>query len=706
MTGSPCTALSPARHAGRRPRGTWLVVLVVLLVALLGSALVVGRPAAPPPGAGLAGEASVTAGSSEVGYPARNLVTSGSAQSPGEPWRATEGTGAWVELTWGRPVTVTAVTLVQPSSDQPAVVAGHLTFGDGSAVQVSTSAPVTVLPVVARTVDRLRFTVSGLAPGVDVAALGEILVSSDPQAAAAHGGGIGGDVTPLARTSTGGPDAGAPPGDQGTGTTLDPAGGWTQLSWPTPREITGVVLTGTPDAAAGVASGTLTFSDGSTMPVGAVEEDPRLPTHLAFMPRVTSSVRFTVDRSTAPGPVSLAGVRAFETGATPPRTAGPAGPPGPTVAPRSAARCDAPAGPPDRLTVSCPQNGALVGGPIDLEVAGLSGRTQVTATVWPADSQAPPPGTVEAAPDAGGAASMRVDPTALPPGPFTVHVHASGGERAAEDVYLQLVRSGPAPAGHVPSGPASVGRTLVYDEEFDDPLSVSRAGEGTTYSAAKPVHDGVQDFGDAVFTDPATGPQTLSVADGLLRMGVEPLPAGARDPQGWGRTYAGSMLTSARPGGSGFAAQNAYFEVRMLAPAAPGTWPAFWMLPADNLVAPTPAVAEIDAVELYGHEPRGACHSTHEYRDGEDGGEGQCRDDLYPSVRDAMAWHTYGVSITPSAVEFSVDGEVVATAPQVAGGQAPMFFLVDLALGGGWPVDLGGSDGRTDLYVDYIRVYV
>jgi hypothetical protein len=35
-----------------------------------------------------------------------------------------------------------------------------------------------------------------------------------------------------------------------------------------------------------------------------------------------------------------------------------------------------------------------------------------------------------------------------------------------------------------------------------------------------------------------------------------------------------------------------------------------------------------------------------------------------------------------------------------------MFFLVNLALGGGWPVKLGGVQDRAALYVDYVRVYV
>lgn len=64
------------------------------------------------------------------------------------------------------------------------------------------------------------------------------------------------------------------------------------------------------------------------------------------------------------------------------------------------------------------------------------------------------------------------------------------------------------------------------------------------------------------------------------------------------------------------------------------------------------------------------------------------------------------VSITPTDITFLVDGVVVATAPQVAGGRAPMFLLLDLALGDGWPVDLHGGQERARLFLDYVRVYV
>jgi beta-glucanase (GH16 family) len=108
---------------------------------------------------------------------------------------------------------------------------------------------------------------------------------------------------------------------------------------------------------------------------------------------------------------------------------------------------------------------------------------------------------------------------------------------------------------------------------------------------------------------------------------------------------------------------------------------------------------------MYGHDPRKTCQSTHAHKNGTDDGVGQC-DQRFASERAALSWHTYGVSVMPTGVTFYIDGHAVATAPQVEGGGSPMFFLVDLALGGGWPVDLSAVQDRAALYVDYVRVYV
>ena len=71
----------------------------------------------------------------------------------------------------------------------------------------------------------------------------------------------------------------------------------------------------------------------------------------------------------------------------------------------------------------------------------------------------------------------------------------------------------------------------------------------------------------------------------------------------------------------------------------------------------------------------------------------------------AMAWHTYGVRILPDGAIFTIDGQVVVRADRLGLTAQPFFFLVDLALGGGWPVDLAPTAGVTDLYVDWVRVW-
>jgi len=144
----------------------------------------------------------------------------------------------------------------------------------------------------------------------------------------------------------------------------------------------------------------------------------------------------------------------------------------------------------------------------------------------------------------------------------------------------------------------------------------------------------------------------------------------------------------------------------VLAPAAAGTWPAFWLLPSDNLIQPKPRVAEIDAVELYGHEPLGSCHTTHSYGDGRDSGGIALCDRRYRTAPGALRWHIYGVSVEPTEVVYWIDGKVVARAPQVKGGEKPMFFMLDLNLGGGWPVRLDPVQNRAAMYVDWVRVYV
>jgi len=695
-----------------------VAVLAVVLSVLVGLAVWrVTRPVGP----GLAAQAVVTASSTAVGYSAREAVSSGTATAPGAAWRsAGETTGAWLELSWSEPHLIRRVTLVRDAVDAPGVTAGYLSFGDGSFVQLrlSPTARATEVAFTPRSVDRLRFTASEVTDQADDVSLAEILVETEPAKRDVvsddpDDGNAAPRATVTARTGdgAGGETASPHPLQDGAGAsdlgsvwrTDDPANAWVQLTWDRPRELSSVELVGSADSAARLRNGTLLFDDGSELPLGAVLAEPDRPTIVSFMPRVTRSLRLTVDEVEGDGPLALSEWRTYGTGHVPWR---PDRQPGES-APAENATCDpaVTAGLQADLLVLCPTTGALVGDTATISTRTVAGYAAVSATVLPGDGGLPAGQPVRATPDAGGVSELVVPLDIAGPGPVTVKISATGSRRPTRSVFLQLLRSSGSAPDEVAASTAAAGRTLAYAEEFEEPLTLSRTGAGADYAAAKPTVDGAQDFGDAIFPDPAAGPSTVQVVDGrYLRIEVEPAPAGLVDPQGWGRRHVGGLLASARQGGSGFSAQYGYFEARMLAPAVPGSWPAFWTLPNPNLSRSLPVEAEFDAVELYGHDPEGTCHATHSHEGGKDGGETRCGKRF--SERAALAWHTYGVSVTPSEVTFYVDGRLVTTEAQVKGGDAPMYFLVNLALGGGWPLDLAGVQERATLYVDYVRVYV
>ncbi len=700
----------------RRIRRRWLGALVAGAL-LIGAGTVVWR--LTDNDVGLAGQAVVTASSTQLGFSARDVVTSGSADSPGAGWQSNgQTTGAWIQLSWSEAYLLRRITLVRNPVEQPGVTDGYLSFSDGSYLQVrlSHTSRVTVIPITPRLTDSLRFTASAVSGGADNVFVAEIMVSNNPgdgdvvvDQVPDGNAALSASATTSAQAQASDPralrDGSGGPGAAGVGAdwTVDrPIRSWVELKWLRPRELSSIQVVGDARSSAGLSSATLSFSDGSSLPIGAVLADPSHPTTVSFMPRVTESVRLTIDGVSGTGPLSLAELRAYDLGATPVRSPSIARS-GPQIPESINCSGPMPENKESALVVQCPLTGSAVEGRIQFHVAAAPNYSSVSASVLPANRTAPAGPTIRAALGSTGTAAMTVDVNSAPPGPLTIAFKANGHNAASTTVFFQLYRRGENSADDVPSSAAARGRTLVYGDEFNEPFSVSRTGLGADYAGAKPEYDGAENFGSAAFPNDVQGFHNVRVVDKhYLRIDLEPtpIPLGRNE-----QTFLSGLLASARPGGSGFSAQYGYFEARMLAPAAPGTWPAFWMLPSDNLVAPTPVVAEVDAVELYGHEPLGACESTHQYKDGKDGGVAQCGQ-RFATERDAVAWHTYGVSLTPTTIDFYIDGNMVATAPQVEGGGAPMFFLVNLALGGGWPIDLHAVQDRAALYVDYIRVYV
>jgi Ca2+-binding RTX toxin-like protein len=66
-------------------------------------------------------------------------------------------------------------------------------------------------------------------------------------------------------------------------------------------------------------------------------------------------------------------------------------------------------------------------------------------------------------------------------------------------------------------------------------------------------------------------------------------------------------------------------------------------------------------------------------------------------------WHTFGVEIRPDTMTFSMDGRAHFSLPTPATLNTDLMFMIDLAAGGGWPID--PALDHQMLYVDYFRAY-
>jgi len=103
---------------------------------------------------------------------------------------------------------------------------------------------------------------------------------------------------------------------------LDGNGAWIQFDWTSPYRLGGVVLYDRLDTGDNVLAGTLSFSDGSTVAVGALPTNGT-PTVLTFPLRTVTSMRFTINQATGDNPglaeIEILGVPASRTDNDPPR---------------------------------------------------------------------------------------------------------------------------------------------------------------------------------------------------------------------------------------------------------------------------------------------------------------------------------------------------------------------------------------------------
>jgi beta-glucanase (GH16 family) len=160
------------------------------------------------------------------------------------------------------------------------------------------------------------------------------------------------------------------------------------------------------------------------------------------------------------------------------------------------------------------------------------------------------------------------------------------------------------------------------------------------------------------------------------------------------------LLASTDPLGHGFAQKYGYFEMRAKLPPGPGLWPGFWLI---GNKAPGGS-AEADILEYLGHDTSKYEATVHVWPRNNQGRDYQARITVRVDPGSLVnAYHTYGASIEPDFVTFYLDRKQVGRTPTPPEFAQPLFILVSLAMGSGFPIDKTPNPCFMD--VDYVRVW-
>lgn len=240
----------------------------------------------------------------------------------------------------------------------------------------------------------------------------------------------------------------------------------------------------------------------------------------------------------------------------------------------------------------------------------------------------------------------------------------------------------------VPEG----GYTLVWNDEFNDPAVTMPDTQKWYYDVWDPgyVNNELQRY----VAGERNGSKTAEISDGILR------------------------ITAMKQGGEVISARlntrdlwmYGYFEARLKLPKGKGTWPAFWMMPANG--GDWPHCGEIDIMEEVGTNPNYTSSSIHCTAYNHTIGTQKTAERYTAGAEDEF--HVYALEWTSDYIRTLVDGkELFRFANDKKNDQdtwpfdKPFHPILNLAWGGSW----GGMNGVDEsalpaVYeIDYVRVF-
>lgn len=267
----------------------------------------------------------------------------------------------------------------------------------------------------------------------------------------------------------------------------------------------------------------------------------------------------------------------------------------------------------------------------------------------------------------------------------------SGSARAK----VAVEQNGKTPEPVDPTIKVPEGYELVWNDEFDgDKLDTSSWTHEVQNSGW--VNNELQNYVNGSFN----GKRVTEVSDGILTI------TAFKDG---GKVYSGRIYANVNEGW-----KYGIFEARIKLPKGKGTWPAYWMMPANNDFGktPWPLCGEIDIMEEVGYNPDYTSSSIHCESYNHTKGTQKTAERLTQGAQDDF--HIYRLEWTENGIYTYVDDVRLLSFGNDGKGDVktwpfnkPFYLILNLAWGGDW----GGAQGVDEsvlpatMEVDYVRVF-
>ncbi len=335
--------------------------------------------------------------------------------------------------------------------------------------------------------------------------------------------------------------------------------------------------------------------------------------------------------------------------------------------------------------------------PANLSFSADGGRTTVTVNTGAAEWDA-----------ATEASWIKLDKTGTAGKNGTIGVTAEANpslkERSAsvtvmagrERVQIPVTQAGKTPEPVDPSIDVPEGYTLVWHDEFDTDGKLNTSDWTHEVQGPGWVNNELQTY----VRESLDGKPVTEIVDGKLHINCF---------KHAGKVYSGRVYAKVNSGW-----KYGIVEARLKLPKGKGTWPAFWMMPANNDFGstPWPLCGEIDIMEEVGYNPNYTSSSLHTDAYNHTKGTQKTAERLTSGAQDDF--HVYRLEWTADYIRTYVDGKLLLSFNNDKKGDArtwpfdkAFYVILNLAWGGDW----GGAQGVDEsclpatFEADYVRVF-